>query len=93
MHGSGHGLIVKNLLWGSKLDGEKSNNCFSFPNCFLWYISDLFSRSNTYNHADSKACPYRLEYMPFSLITEENKDKVGVQLKFDLKSTESSASD
>lgn len=31
--------------------------------------------------------------MLFSLITEDDKDKVRVQLKFDLKSVESSASD
>jgi len=85
-------LNRQNLLRGSKL-GEKKNNCFSFPNCFPWYISDLFSCSNIYNHTDFKGCPYRLECMLFSLITEDDKDKVRVQLKFDLKSVESSASD
>lgn len=53
----------------------------------------LFSCPNVYNYADSKGSPSRGKGVLFSLLIEDDRGEAMVQLKFDLKRIESSASD
>ena len=64
-------------------------HCLSFPGSFwICFYVPIYKI-----HTESKGYPSSLENKLFSLIIEDERDKVIVQLKFDLKSIESSASD